>query len=317
MVDLFDKMYNSIKDKNKTLSLLRFYSVIRIIIRLSANLLLPFYFLLTRKNKKYSLLIPSSNKERIIVSITSFPSRINRIWLVIETLLHQSKKPDKIILWLSLEQFPSLKSLPENLLSLQKRGLEIQLKEDNLRSHKKYYYAIKDYPDDIIITVDDDVFYHTELIENLVNLYHKFPTCVCCNYCSEIEVVNKEIEPYLSWKNYYIPENPGFKLFPIGIGGILYPPGSLHPLVIDSTVFKSICLNADDIWLNCMTKLAENLVVKTNYNSFYLPVINYKNSSLTSVNVNEGYNDKQLSALRKYCIIKLGKDPFEKILLDY
>src|ERR1035437_9916865 len=201
MVDVFDKTYNSIKDKNNTLSHLRFYSAIRFIIRLSANLLLPVYFLLTHKNKKYSLKDSANNKDRIIVSITSFPSRINRLWLVIETLLRQSQKPDKIILWLSLDQFPSLNSLPINLLNLLKRGLEIQLKEDDFRSHKKYYYAINEYRNDVIITVDDDVFYHKELIENLVNIYHKFPKCVCCNYCTEIEVADKEIKPYISWKN--------------------------------------------------------------------------------------------------------------------
>ena len=48
-----------------------------------------------------------------------------------------------------------------NCLDQQKRGLTIRFCED-LKAHKKYYYAFKEYPDDIVITVDDDVIYPQE-----------------------------------------------------------------------------------------------------------------------------------------------------------
>ena len=40
-----------------------------------------------------------------IVSLTSFPARINTAHLAINTLLQQTFKPDRIILWLASEQF--------------------------------------------------------------------------------------------------------------------------------------------------------------------------------------------------------------------
>jgi hypothetical protein len=235
------------------------------------------------------------------------------LWLVIETLLRQTKLPDKIILWLSIDQFTSLATLPKSLLRLQKNGLEIRLCPGNLGSHKKYYYAFHEFPEDIIITVDDDVFYNSKLIEYLVELNKKFPKCVCCNRCSEINVSDNRIQPYISWSNYFIAESPGYKLFAIGMGGILYPPNIFNSTLFDSETIITYCNTADDIWLNIMSKLIKTMVVKSNYNSFYLPVMNYRNLTLAEKNVSEGLNDKQLSSARKYCIENLGIDPFQEI----
>ena len=52
-----------------------------------------------------------------------------------------------------------LKDIPDNLLGYyNKKQLEIIFVEEDLRSHKKYYYAFKEYQNDIIITIDDDIF---------------------------------------------------------------------------------------------------------------------------------------------------------------
>ena len=77
-------------------------------------------------------------------------------------------KPDEIILWLAEEQFNGIDSLPKALLEQQKRGLTIRFCDD-LRSHKKYYYTMQEYPRDIVILVDDDIVlskrYYKEIME--------------------------------------------------------------------------------------------------------------------------------------------------------
>ena len=60
----------------------------------------------------------------IIISLTSYPARIESAYKTIRTLLHQSYLPDRIILWLAKEQFVSETALPSNLLELKKYGLE-------------------------------------------------------------------------------------------------------------------------------------------------------------------------------------------------
>lgn len=55
------------------------------------------------------------SEKKIVVSLTSFPARIKKVHIVIESLLNQTIKPDKIILWLSKEQFEHYYVLPSKL----------------------------------------------------------------------------------------------------------------------------------------------------------------------------------------------------------
>jgi hypothetical protein len=309
MINFFDKLYSSISYKNKTLSKLRFYSVLRFIIRLSANFVLPLYYFLFQ-NKNNSLIASLKTENRIIVSLTSFPSRINRLWIVIESLLRQTRKPDKIILWLSIEQFSDISSLPRKLVKMQNRGLEIRFCEGNLRSHKKYFFALKEFSKDFIITVDDDVFYNSKILEYLIGMSNKYPNSICCNEASYINIKNGIVQPYINWLNVLGEKEPNEEIMPIGVGGVLYPPNSLHSDVLNKELFMSMCFLADDIWLNIMARLIGTKVAKTKYNSSYIPVMNFKNQTLNSINVNQGQNDKQLKSVRDYYISNYKIDPY-------
>lgn len=314
MIDIFDRLYTSIKDNSKFLKNIRYYFALRSIICIGINIFAPIYFNLTKGNKLYSLIPSHKNEGRIIVSLTTFPPRINRIWLAIETILRQATKPDKIILWLSKEQFPSMELLPSKLLRQIDRGLEIRLKEDDIRSHKKYYYAIKEFPKDFIITIDDDVFYNSQLLSQLIELNQKYPLAVCCNHAIRIIVKNENIAPYLSWQTVEFEQYPNCEIMAIGVGGILYPPYSLYYDTFNIAIIKKYCFLADDIWLNIMAHLNETKVAKTAYNSNYLRIINSKNITLNSKNVNEGLNDKQLKSTREYYLKNHGIDPYKDII---
>ncbi len=320
MTDFFDKLYYAVTDKNKLLKSIHFYSYLRFSIRVIANLILPLYFLLTGFNKKFSLKKLTNKKEstsQIIVSITTFPPRIKRIWLTIETILRQKDKPDKIMLWLSKDEFKNKDVLPNRLTRLEKRGLEIRFCEGNLLPHKKYFYAFKEFPNDILITVDDDVFYNSKLISYLLSSHIKYPENVICNRSMKVMVEKGEISDYKIWKLKCMENVPAEDIFPVGIGGVLYPPGSLHPMVLQNEIFMQICAKADDIWLFMMGKLNNIMAVKTEYNSFYLPVINFKNITLANDNINSGYNDIQFKALRRFIIETQQKDPVEKLLKSH
>lgn len=312
MVNFFDKLYSSIISKNAFLDKIRFYSLLRVITRGTANILLPLYFRLTAKQSHYRLVATNKRKERLVVSLTSFPARIDRLWLVIETLLRQTYKPDMIVLWLSKEQFSSLEMLPTNLLKLQARGLQIELRNEDLKSHKKYYYALQEYPNDIMITVDDDVFYNTHLIAHLVECYNLFPDCICCTNSKVMTYANNALLAYNKWdiiKKYFVPT---YDTIPIGIGGVLYPVGALNENVLDKDAFMKNCPNADDIWLKTMGLINNRKAVQTIYQSAYLPVLSKQNETLCSNNL-QGGNDIQIQAIRVYFIEKFGQDPFEMI----
>ena len=47
-------------------------------------------------------------------------------------------------------------------------------------------------------------------------------------------------------------ENPSALNLPTGCGGVLYPPGSLHPDATDALAFLRLAPTADDLWFWAM-----------------------------------------------------------------
>lgn len=72
--------------------------------------------------QSYGLNVNEERKEHIIVSLTSFPDRMNTIHMCLRSLLSQKMKPDKIILYLSKEQFENTE-IPKKVLNLKQYGL--------------------------------------------------------------------------------------------------------------------------------------------------------------------------------------------------
>lgn len=269
------------------------------------NCFLPFYF---KHTKGHVINVLQSNgNEKYIVSLTSFPARINCLWLTIETLFRQTYKPDKIILWLGKEFFPNgLKDLPFSLLNLQTRGLIILFRND-IRSHTKYYYAMSEFAEYNIITVDDDVYYPNNLIETLVNLHLKNKMVICANRVHKI-IFNKEniLLPYNSWLHHYKGDKPALNYLMTGVGGVLYPPNTLSPTVFDLEAIKKYCFTADDIWLflNAI-KMKSMIMTDKTYNKDFITVKNSQVISLVKKNVFNSANDKQFMDSCKYLNINI------------
>ena len=96
------------------------------------------------KLKLYFLIIVSSFKiyidinNYVIISLTSYPLRINYVHKTIKSLLEQTLKPKKIILWLAESEFPNKnKDLPKNLLLLKNNIVSIKYYKENIKSYKK------------------------------------------------------------------------------------------------------------------------------------------------------------------------------------
>ena len=252
------------------------------------------------KNKK---VIQSENKEDsflqkkypMIVSMTSHPARIPWVHLCIKSLLRQELKPDHLILWLAKEQFPKgEKDLPRKLLKLEKKGLEIKWCED-LKSHKKYYYSMLQYPDSIVITVDDDVFYEKDMTKVLYESFLRHPYAISCMRAHRITFDSlKKIAPYKEWKyeDKELFDIPSYQMIPTGVGGVLYPPHSLREEVFDKDKINKLCLNADDIWLKVMS-VANNYpsVLADEENKEPKLIKKMQDSALFKQNVFENAND--------------------------
>lgn len=241
----------------------------------------------------------------VIISLTSFPARIKNVWMTCATLLNQDVENIHVVLWLSKEQFPNGKDkLPKKLLKLREKGLDIRFVADDLRPHKKYYYALKEFPDNIIVTVDDDILYSPKLVSSLINSHLKYPDCVICNRGI---ILKRDL--YKNWKSNKIFGEKRSEIMPTGIGGVLYPAHIFDDTPIhDIEAIKQTCLNGDDLWLNFMTRIREHKVVQTGFKTGLVTILSSQDSALYKKNVGEDRNDQQIRLLSKWAEQKFGCD---------
>lgn len=260
---------------------------------------LPAYFI--RTADKEGLGINTGKRDRLfIVSLTSFPARINEVWITIETILRQSFKPDKIILWLAESQFPD-KKIPDSLTSLLKRGLTIEFCKEDLRSHKKYFYSFEKYPDDFIITLDDDLYYDRHLLLNLVKLRTQFPNAVSTNRAHIITFSGDKILPYRQWKHNVTDNKPSHQLVQTGGFGTIYLRTDLYRDFNNTQLIKDLAFHADDLWLKMMCFLnGKKIVTNSCYNKDPITVKSSQAEKLVKINVFQNGNDRQLEQVIQY-----------------
>lgn len=267
----------------------------------------PFYYRVSSPFCSYGL-TKNKPKDYVIISLTSFPKRINKVWLTIESILRQKEKADRIILWLYEGEFNGKNSLPKSLLRLEKRGLEIKFCSENLMPHKKYYYTMLEYPNTNVVTIDDDMFYPTNLILNLKLFHKRYPTSIICPVIRKIHINKGEIAEYKNWE--YVRENsePSFLNLSIGCGGTMFPSNSLHSNVADLQSLKILALKADDLWLKIMSLKNETKVVSIagEYPRFFIPVFHNNNITLMDINIGEGQNDQVFKGLMEHYQIPLS-----------
>lgn len=238
--------------------------------------------------------------ERIVVSLTTFSTRINSVYLAIESIAEQTMKPDEIVLWISEDHF-SLEKLPITVKRLISRGLKVNFRKD-VGPHTKLLYAIKEYPNDIIITVDDDIIYPVDLIENLYNAHLECPQAICCHAAMRVAKDKKgKFLPYKLWMYANAKREYTSNLLPLGVNGVLYYPGCFSAEVFNENLFKNICPTADDIWFKLMSiKVNDKTVVTGSYNilsDYFSPLESSQISALAQSNIIGGQNDKQLKAV--------------------
>lgn len=225
--------------------------------------------------------------KRIIASLTTFPARIEQVWIAITTILLQSMSPDSVELWLAREQFPDgLDGLPDSLLRLQKYGLEICFCED-LRSHKKYYGAMQKHPEDVVIVFDDDMFYPLDTIETLWKIHERAPEDVVG--MSNTRFSCADLFNPLKWQ---MQNGVAYSKKNLGICGgscTLFPPLSLHPNAFGPEAIRKLAPLADDQWLTAMTYMNGRRISSVGRLPFPVSVQETQAEALTTIN-NSSYS---------------------------
>lgn len=246
-----------------------------------ANVMYPIYC-------KVNSITEKKNKDsNVIVSLTTYPARINMVCSCLNSILRQTVQPRNVILWLADSQFPNgIEDVPINILDLQKYGLTIRFCED-LRSYKKIFYTAKEYKNSIIVTADDDTLYPEDWLENLLKEHEVYPNCVVCYRAHEIKSEENKLLSYIEWNKLSEDiKGPSMKLLAIGVGGILYPPKFFEDVIFDSDIIMKLAATTDDLWLKIIAVKKKIPTVKVFDNSKeWFTIQSTQETSLKKVNV--------------------------------
>lgn len=251
------------------------------------------------------------DQKKVIVSMTSFPAAIMFARRAVQSILAGSVLPDKVILYLTFSQFPN-GEIPRELteLSIENPLFEIRNYENDIRSYRKLIPALLDFPDAVIVTVDDDVCYHKNMLLRLLRLHERYPGAMIAHRAKRLKLDT----PYRKWRkyrwyNFFTRDlRPKFGNLQTGCAGVLYPPNSLMPEMLNPKLFTEIAPTVDDIWFWAAavangTKLAPVPFGQCKPRGLGKP----KDLSLKKVNVKSGTDVNRAALeriLEKYPIIR-------------
>jgi hypothetical protein len=259
----------------------------------------------------------------LVLSLTTYGKRIYTVELVIRSLMSQTLRADKIILWLDELEFTA-DNIPLDLAELEGEQFSIQYCPD-FKSYKKLVPSLQQFPDSVIITFDDDLIYAPNLVQDLFSAHQKMPNAVVASRGRIINVdENKSISPYNQWQfiqNDQAAISADYCLLPVGYGGVLYPPHSLHAKTTDSLLFMHLAPSADDIWFKCMAMLMDTptIILPLKCSSKLQTVENSQEESLSqAVNVGNRNGEQLTSVISTFSQLReiFTSSEFGKIEVD-
>ena len=240
--------------------------------------------------------IGEERKEKIVVSLTSYGKRLDTVYLVVKSIMHQTLKADEIILYIAEADS---KRMIEKEDELTKAGLKVIRNVKDLKPHKKYFYSVQNFPESIIITVDDDVMYDDRLIEELYTCHLTYPDAVICSRGHRMTKENGKVASYSSWETCVRSAVPEKGICATGAGGILYPCGQYRKKFIDEEGILKTSLCGDDLWLKAIELMEGVSTFAMGWNCYGL-IKNSQETALGVENVVNKKNDEYLDRLGKY-----------------
>lgn len=233
----------------------------------------------------------------LIISLTSYTERYKDLPKTLYSLLNQSIKPDRIILWLD-EEKNDLLSIPYEVSQFIKNGLEIRFVKD-LRSYTKSIYAFKEFSDCIIVNADDDIFYPKNWLKALYLSYIAHPSDIQVHRAHRVNLS----KPYEKWDKHVKEESARYDNLLTGVGGVLYPPNCFTKEILRKDIFLKYASTADDIWFWVMA-LVHNRKIRVVKNHIQTLTVNNIFTQLFAKTLyrqnRKGANDEQINNLMKF-----------------
>lgn len=239
----------------------------------------------------------------VIVSLTSHSFRLYEACLSIESIMQGTVKPNRIVLW--IDEHITDSDIPYSLRLQQQRGLEI-LRTKDLKAYTKLIPSFQSFPNAIIVTIDDDIYYPFDTLECLLQAHRQDPKAICASYVKKMRLSSKgKLKTFLRWPLATIATDDSTRYYFEGFGGTLYPPHCFSEEVFNAEVFLRLTPLADDVWFNVMAIRDQVPVryVDAHYSVF--PYLDNEHAQriglkLINDNPNDCQNDLQLRRTLEY-----------------
>ena len=241
------------------------------------------------------LLEESKPSVPVVVSMTVIPSRLPKLALVLRSLLDQSVRPERILVWLHQDMESQIPNGVQRLC-----GSLIQLHFTPLKcSHKKLIHTLEAHPDRVVVTCDDDFLYHRNWLEVLCADHKRYPKHVIAQHLRSIQRnEDGQLKPYKQWIYRSELNQNSDSFLAIGGKGVLYPVGALNLQFNNRDLFLSLAPKADDLWFKAM-ELLNNTPVKRcdRLVPEPIPIMGTQTFSLKKENVDQDLNGLQWQQL--------------------
>ncbi|GGZ65649.1 hypothetical protein [Paraglaciecola chathamensis] len=258
--------------------------------------------------RKVKVLLRSTNKStkhqlpnKLVISLTSYKPRFSTLYPTILSLLQQKIAANEVLLWVSETDY---ELLPSEILKLQgivnTEGTIFRIcTTDDIGPYKKIIPTLENYNDCFIVTADDDVYYPRWWLSNLLSEYEGNNNEVICYIAHEItyENTDREVKRYDHWESCKKNNVDRWLGFPVGAGGVLYPPNCLDKRVTCRDIFLNESPMTDDIWLFWMARLNCSTTKKTRKDFKVICWPSSQKVGLINQNVKNNKNDENIKKM--------------------
>ena len=254
-----------------------------------------------------NLLKHDISENDIILSLTSYGKRVtDTLPYALYSMLTQSLCPAKIVVYLDNDNWNDEK-LPFILQKLRRIGVEFYYCED-IKSYKKLIPALRMFPNNPIITLDDDFYYNKHFTEWMTSAYNASDKKTILGQWGCVpQKKDGTYLPYNSWPDcIYNVKDEEISFY--GCCCCCYPPHIFDEEILKEEIFMQLCPTADDIWFWAMEerqkiKRAYIKPAGYGYNVYVNRCEEYwvdVDNTLMAQNVTNGKNNTQFRAVVDY-----------------
>ena len=211
--------------------------------------------------------------EKLIISIATKLENLNNTNMVIESILNQNCEHSyyKIILILSKKEVKDINTLPKSIGLLERYNkIRIIMSEEDINLQTRLIIAIKEYPKNPILIINDDAIFPEGWLEMFIKDHKKYPNDIISGsiqyFIGKNLAIKKFSEGYKG-KNFGIFNHIAsiifnFAFINTNLGGTLYPANSFRSYQFyDYILFNKTSRNSDEFWQSCFIMM-ENKILR-------------------------------------------------------